>query len=157
MIRELAAYEQLAHEAVLSDNKLHEHLFGRRPYASVLIAAERETVVGFALYFYNYSTFLSLPGIYLEDLFVRPAYGGRGHGKALLTQLAAVAVAEGCGRLEWSVLDWNAPSIEFYKRLGAKPMEDWTTYRLTGDTLRAVAAIGTPASVTGPVRGDAGG
>ena len=141
MIRELAAYENLSHEVLLQDGDLREHLFGKQIRASVLIAEDAGDVVGFALYFYNYSTFLGRPGIYLEDLFVRPNHRNHGHGKALLTHLASVAVREGCGRLEWSVLDWNEPSIGFYRRLGATAMDDWTTFRLTGDTLRTVAGL----------------
>ena len=136
MIRELAEYEHLSQEVILDEAKLREHLFGDREFASVLIAEESSAVVAFALYFYNYSTFLGRPGIHLEDLFVRPAARGHGHGKALLAKLASIAVAAGCGRLEWSVLDWNAPSIAFYQKLGAQPLDDWTTFRLTGETLK---------------------
>ena len=152
LIGDLAEYERLAHEVVLDPAKLHRHLFGPRPYAEVLIAEEnsrdRESgrgeesreAVGFALFFHNYSTFLGLPGIYLEDLFVEPAARGRGHGKALLAALAKLAVERECGRLDWSVLDWNEPSIAFYKALGAKPMDEWTGYRLTGEALKKLAA-----------------
>jgi GNAT superfamily N-acetyltransferase len=136
MIRELAEYEHLTHEVVLDEAMLAEHLFGQRPYAEVLIAQTGEDVAGFALFFHNYSTFVGKPGIYLEDLFVRPAFRKHGHGKALLKAVAKLAVERGCGRLEWSVLDWNTPSIEFYKSLGAKAMDDWTIYRVTGETLR---------------------
>ena len=141
MIRELAEYEHLSHEVRLNENDLRSDLFGPRKSARVLIAEDQGGVIGFALYFYNYSTFLGRPGIHLEDLFIRPPSRGRGHGKALLAHLAAIAFDENCGRLEWSVLDWNAPSIAFYKKLGAQPMDDWTTFRLTGDTLKDVALM----------------
>ena len=124
LIRALAEYERLAHEVVLDEARLHEHLFGPRPYAEVLLAEDAGQVVGFALFFHNYSTFLAKPGVYLEDLFVVPEQRGRGHGKALLTALARLAVERGCGRLEWAVLDWNTPSIDFYCSLGAVPMDD---------------------------------
>ncbi|MBV8781877.1 MAG: GNAT family N-acetyltransferase [Phycisphaerae bacterium] len=139
LIRALAEYEHLSHEVTLDESAMREHLFGPRPYAEVLIAIERGEVVGFALYFFNYSTFLGKPGIYLEDLFVEPAHRGRGHGTAILVQLASIAIERGFGRVEWSVLDWNAPSIAFYKKLGAIPMDDWTVYRVTGDALQNLA------------------
>ena len=142
LIRALAEYERLAHEVALEVDQLREQLFGERRYAEVLIADEAREVVGFALYFHNFSTFLGQPGIYLEDLFVLPEHRGAGHGKALLAQLARIAVERGCGRLEWSVLDWNEPSIAFYRSLGARAMDDWTTYRLTGDKLAALATDG---------------
>ena len=140
LIRGLAEYEQLAHAVVLSEEKLRAHLFGPRPYAEVLIAEDASAVVGFALFFHNYSTFRSQPGIYLEDLFVLPEARGRGHGKALLVALAKLAVARDCARVEWSVLNWNEPSINFYKSLGAKPMDEWTVYRLTDEALTKLAA-----------------
>lgn len=142
LIRELAEYELLAHEVVLDERRLHEHLFGPRPFAEVLLAEERGEVVGFALFFHNYSTFLGRPGVYLEDLFVRPQHRGRGHGKALLSAVARLAVQRGCGRLEWSVLDWNESAIGFYRSLGAVAMDEWTVYRLTGDALIAAAQAG---------------
>ncbi len=135
LIRDLAEYERLSHEVVLSEEKVKEHLFRERPYAEVLLAEEETEVVGFALFFYNYSTFLGKPGLYLEDLFVKPANRGKGHGKKLLTALAKLAVERDCGRMEWAVLDWNEPSIQFYKGLGAGTMDEWTTYRLTGEAL----------------------
>jgi GNAT superfamily N-acetyltransferase len=135
LIRDLAEYEKLSHEVVLDEAKLAHDLFGPRPYAEVLIAEHAGDAVGFALFFHNYSTFLGKPGIYLEDLFVKPAARGKGLGKALLAALAKLAVERGCGRVEWSVLDWNEPSIKFYESLGAKPMNEWTVYRLTGDAL----------------------
>src|SRR5262245_10030126 len=140
LIQALADYERLAHEVSLDENRLREHLFGPRPFAEVLLAQEAREVVGFALFFHNYSTFLGKPGIYLEDLFVQPEYRGKGYGKALLVELAKLAVARDCGRLEWSVLNWNTPSIEFYKSLGAAPMDAWTGYRLSGDELRTLGA-----------------
>lgn len=140
LIRALADYERLSHEVVLDESALAEHLFGSRPYAEVVLAEHEGAVVGFALFFHNYSTFLGRPGIYLEDLFVRPEHRGAGHGKALLAHLARLAVERGCGRLEWSVLDWNEPSIAFYKSLGAVAMDEWTVYRLTGDALSALAS-----------------
>lgn len=139
LIRALAEYERLAHEVVLDEAELRAHLFGERRYAEVVLAEEAGEVVGFALFFHNYSTFLGKPGIYLEDLFVRPEHRGGGHGKALLAHLARLAVERGCGRLEWSVLDWNEPSIAFYESLGAVAMDEWTVHRLSGDVLRALA------------------
>ena len=133
-IRCLAAYERMENEVVATEALLEEWLFDREK-AEVLIAREGETPVGFALYFHNFSTFLGRAGIYLEDLFVLEEYRGRGYGKALLRRLAQIAVERGCGRLEWCCLDWNQPSIDFYRSLGAVPMSDWTTYRLTGETL----------------------
>jgi GNAT superfamily N-acetyltransferase len=139
LIRDLAEYERLAHLVVLTEDRLRDHLFGPRPYAEVLLAEEDGEVVGFALFFHNYSTFLGQPGFYLEDLFVKPPHRGKGHGKALLCELARLAVERGCGRLDWSVLDWNEPSIAFYRSLGAEPKNEWTVYRLTGEALHAAA------------------
>lgn len=139
LIRALADYERLAHAVVLDEALLREHLFGARPYVEALLAEDEGEVVGFALYFHNYSTFLGQPGLYLEDIFVQPAWRGRGHGKALMTELARLAVERGCGRLEWSVLDWNAPSIGFYRSLGAEPLDEWTTYRLSGEALKQLS------------------
>jgi GNAT superfamily N-acetyltransferase len=136
----------MSDEVVLDEVELARHLFGARRYAEVLLAADASSphdVVGFALFFHNFSTFLGKPGLYLEDLFVCPEARGRGHGKALLKALARLAVQRGCGRLEWAVLDWNAPSIAFYKSLGAKAMDEWTTYRVTGEKL-AMLARGSP-------------
>jgi GNAT superfamily N-acetyltransferase len=137
-IRQLAAYEHLENEVVATEALLEEWLFDREK-AEVLIAREGDIPVGFALYFHNFSTFLGRAGIYLEDLFVLEEYRGRGYGKALLRRLAQIAVERGCGRLEWSCLDWNQPSIDFYRSLGAVPMSDWTVYRLTGETLNNMA------------------
>jgi GNAT superfamily N-acetyltransferase len=139
-INDLAEYERLAHEAVATEDDLRNALFGERPYAEVMIGSYDNEPAGFALFFHNFSTFLGKPGIYLEDLFVRPELRGHGVGKALLVQLAKLALERGCGRLEWAVLDWNEPSIGFYKSLGARPMDDWTVFRVTGDSLANLAA-----------------
>lgn len=141
-IRALAAYEKLSHDCIATEDSLRATLFGDRPYAEVLLIEEGRAAHGFALFFHNYSTFLAKPGIYLEDLFVDPAQRGKGYGKALLAKLAEIAVARGCGRLEWSVLDWNQPSIDFYLSLGARAMEEWTVYRLDGDALAALGGGG---------------
>lgn len=137
-IKELAEYENMSDQVVATEELLEEWLFEKKK-AEVLLAMEGDTPVGFALYFYNFSTFLGRAGIYLEDLFVKKEYRGKGYGKALLKELARIAVSQGCGRLEWCCLDWNQPSIDFYLSLGARPMDDWTQYRLTGDTLKALA------------------
>jgi GNAT superfamily N-acetyltransferase len=138
-IRDLAIYERLEHQMVATEDDLRRTLFGPRPYAEVAFACVAGKPVGFALFFHNYSTFLGRPGIYLEDLFVRPESRGHGVGKRLLTWLAQTAVERGCGRLEWSVLDWNEPSIGFYKSLGAVPMDEWRIFRLTGPALTQLA------------------
>jgi GNAT superfamily N-acetyltransferase len=140
LIRELAEYERLLHEAVAEEAGLAEQLFGPTPRAEVLIAEVDDAAVGFALFFHTFSTFLGKPGLYLEDLFVRPAFRGLGVGKRLMTRLARLAVERDCGRFEWSVLDWNAPAIAFYRSLGAVGMEEWTVQRVTGDALTALAA-----------------
>lgn len=124
---------------MLDPARLQEHLFGPRPYAEAIVAEHDGEVIGFALFFHNYSTFLGRPGIYLEDLFVLPEHRGHGHGKALLHELARLAVKRGCGRLEWSVLNWNEPSIFFYRSLGAEAMTEWSVYRLSGDALQRLA------------------
>ena len=139
-IQGLAEYEKLAHLCVATEAGLTETLFGPRPYAEVILAFWNDAPAGLALFFHNYSTFLAKPGIYLEDLFVEPSFRGKGLGKALLKELARVAVERNCGRLEWSVLDWNEPSIQFYKSLGAVAMDEWTGYRVTGDALASLAA-----------------
>jgi GNAT superfamily N-acetyltransferase len=141
LIQALAEYEKLSHEVVGSPAALESHLFGDRPYAEALVAEVAGQGVGFALFFHNYSTFLTQPGIYLEDLFVLSEYRGQGIGKALLTYLALLAVDRNCGRLEWSVLDWNAPAIAFYERMGADVLPDWRTCRVTGQSLTNLAAI----------------
>jgi len=140
LIEGLAEYEHLRHECVATQELLRATLFGARPSAEVVIAEWEGTPVGFALFFHNYSTFLARPGIYLEDLFVRPEHRGRGVGRSLLQHLAALAVARECGRLEWAVLDWNADAIGFYRKLGARPQDDWTVYRVTGDALTQLAS-----------------
>jgi GNAT superfamily N-acetyltransferase len=129
-IRELAEYEKLLDRVTATEDLLHHSLFGPRPYAEVLMARVDGRPAGYALFFHNYSTFLARPGIYLEDVYVQPALRGRGVGKALLREVARAAVERDCGRLEWSVLDWNKPSIDFYLSLGATPMDEWTTYRM---------------------------
>ncbi len=139
-IKELAAYEKLEHQVVATEALLHEHLFGNRPAAEVVIAELDGRPVGFALYFQNVSTFLGCPGVFLEDLYVQPQARGRGIGKALLVHLARLAVARGAGRFDWNVLDWNEPAIAFYKRLGAQVLPDWRTCRVTGEALEALAA-----------------
>ena len=140
MIRELAEYEKLLHIVAATEDQLRRSLFGDRPAAEVLLAHSNGEPVGFALFFPNYSTFLAQPGIYLEDLYVKPHARGKGAGFALFIELARIAVARGSGRVEWSVLDWNEPSIGFYKKLGAVAMDEWTTYRLSGDPLKSLAA-----------------
>jgi GNAT superfamily N-acetyltransferase len=139
-IRDLAEYERLSHEVVATEAELRATLFGARPAAEVLIASLAGEAVGFALFFASYSTFLAKPGLYLEDLFVRPAARGRGVGGALMAACARIAVDRGYGRFEWSVLDWNEPALGFYAALGAKQMTDWTVQRLTGEPLAALAA-----------------
>lgn len=140
MLRELADYEKLSHEVDFRDEDLHRHLFGPRPYAEVLIAEDESGAAGFALFYHDFSTFSARPGIYLEDLFVRPAHRGAGHGLALLAGIARIALERGCGRMKWSVLDWNELALGFYRSLGSEPMDDWTVHRLSGDALRALAA-----------------
>lgn len=137
-IRELARYEQLEHEVVATPELLEQWLFEKEK-AEVIFAVEEGKEIGFALFFHNFSTFLGRAGIYLEDLYVVPEHRGRGVGRAILKQLAKIAVERGCGRLEWWCLDWNRPSIDFYLSLGAEPMSDWTVYRVAGDTLKKLA------------------
>jgi GNAT superfamily N-acetyltransferase len=141
-INDLAEYERLAHESVATEDDLRNALFGERPFAEVIIGYYNNEPAGFALFFHNFSTFVGKPGIYLEDLFVRPELRGNGIGKALLAHLAKLAVERGCGRLEWAVLDWNEPSIGFYRGLGALPMNEWTVFRMTGESLAALASAG---------------
>lgn len=139
LIRELAEYEKLTHEVVATEAQLRENLFGAKPQAEVLIAEWNGEPAGFALWFHNFSTFLGKRGLYLEDLFVRPAVRGKGIGKALLKRLARIAVERDCGRFEWAVLDWNTPAREFYVSLGAKPVPEWDIFRVTGEDLRRLA------------------
>jgi len=141
-IRGLAEYERLPHECVATEASLASTLFGDRPAAEVVLAFVNDQAAGFALFFQNYSTFLAQPGLYLEDLFVDPSFRGQGVGRALLAHLAAIAEARGCGRFEWSVLDWNAEAIAFYEKLGAQGMSEWTVHRVTGDALISLAAEG---------------
>jgi GNAT superfamily N-acetyltransferase len=145
-IRALAEYEKLTHACIATENLLHEHLFGPAKAAEVLIAELNGKPVAFALFFGTFSTFLARPGIYLEDLFVLPEARGHGIGKALLSAIARIAVQRNCGRLEWAVLDWNDPAVGFYKKLGAAPLDDWTTYRVTGETLEKLSGLGHAAS-----------
>ena len=137
-IRELADYEKMLDQVVATEDLLREQLFEEKG-AEVLFALADGQEVGFALFFHNFSTFLGRRGLYLEDLFVKPAFRGQGYGKAILKKLAQIAVERGCGRLEWACLDWNQPSIDFYLSMGAQPMNDWTVYRLTGDSLNRMA------------------
>ncbi len=140
LINGLAEYEKLAHEVTATEAGLRETLFGARPAAEVIIGYAGDTPAGFALFFSNYSTFLGKPGLYLEDLFVVPEWRGHGFGRGLLAHLAALAVERGYGRFEWSVLDWNEPAIGFYEKLGAKLLDGWSIFRVTGDALRQLAA-----------------
>ena len=140
LIRGLAEYEKLTDEVRATEDDLRRSLFGPNPAAEVVVGYAGDEAVGFALFFHNYSTFLARPGMYLEDLFVVPAWRGHGYGRQLLAHLATLAVERGCGRLEWAVLDWNEPAIGFYKSLGAKPLHDWTVFRVTGDGLHQLAS-----------------
>lgn len=137
-IKDLAEYERMSDQVVADESMLEDWIFDRQR-AEVLFVMENGQALGFALFFHNFSTFLGRAGIYLEDLFVKPEHRGKGAGKALLKRLAAIAVERGCGRFEWSCLDWNTPSIEFYKSMGALPMEGWTTFRVSGDALEEMA------------------
>jgi GNAT superfamily N-acetyltransferase len=141
LIVSLAEYEKLTVHA--TEAALREHLFGPRRFAEVLLAEENGVVIGFALFFHNYSTFVGKPGIYLEDLFVRPEHRGQRHGKALIVEIARIALQRGCGRLEWAVLNWNESAIHFYQSIGAEPLDEWTTYRLTGEALASAARLRT--------------
>jgi GNAT superfamily N-acetyltransferase len=141
-ICDLAEYEKLRHEVKGGAEGLAEQLFGPRPYAEVLIVEDDGAPLGFALFFHNFSTFEGRPGIYLEDLFVAPEARGKGAGKALLARLAALAIERDCARLEWAVLNWNTPAIDFYRSLGARPMDEWTVNRVDGEALKALAASG---------------
>ena len=142
LINELAEYEKLRHESIATEASIHKALFGPKPSAEAVIARFDAEPAGFALFFHNFSTFLGKPGLYLEDLFVRPAYRGRAIGKSLLSYLAALAVERDCGRFQWQVLDWNKPSRDFYERLGAQADAAWVNYRMTGEALRRLADSG---------------
>ncbi len=139
LIRDLAEFEKLLHLVQITPEALHEHLFGEHPVVEAIVVLHRETLIAFALFFTNFSTFLGRPGLYLEDLYVQPAHRGAGIGKVLLKQLAALAVQRGCGRFEWSVLDWNKNAIGFYEGMGAKVLPDWRICRVTGDALARLA------------------
>lgn len=139
LIRDLAAYEKLSHEVVATEQDIDAQLFGAQPRAEAVIAEYNGQPVGFALFFHNFSTFLARPGLYLEDLYVKPEFRGKGFGRKLLAHLAKLAVERGCGRFEWAVLDWNTPAIRFYESLGAKIVDEWKINRLTGDALRKLA------------------
>lgn len=139
-IKDLAAYEKMINEVVADEKTLEEWIFDKQK-AEVIFAVVDDEEIGFALFFHNFSTFLGRAGIYLEDLFVKPEYRGKGYGKVILKKLAVIAVERGCGRLEWWCLDWNKPGIDFYLSLGAEPMDDWTVYRITGDTLSNLASF----------------
>jgi GNAT superfamily N-acetyltransferase len=141
LIRDLATYERAPNEVTATEDQLVDVLFGEKPTAEVVLAFENKTPVGFAVFFHNFSTWLGRPGIYLEDLFVKPEVRGKGYGRALLVYLAKIARDRGCGRMEWAVLDWNEPAIEFYLKLGAKPMEEWTVFRLTSDGIAKLANV----------------
>jgi len=139
LIRDLASYERAPNDVTANEEQLVDVLFGKKPVAEVLLAFENETPVGFAVFFHNFSTWLGRPGLYLEDLFVKPEKRGKGYGHALLVDLAKIARDRGCGRMEWAVLNWNDPAIQFYRKLGAKPMEEWTVFRLTRDGIAELA------------------
>ena len=139
-IKDLAAYEKMINEVVADEKTLEEWIFDKQKAEVIFVVVDDEEI-GFALFFHNFSTFLGRAGIYLEDLFVKPEYRGKGYGKAILKKLAVIAVERGCGRLEWWCLDWNKPGIDFYHSLGAEPMDDWTVYRITGDTLSNLASF----------------
>jgi GNAT superfamily N-acetyltransferase len=142
LIRDLATYERAPNQVTATEEQLVKVLFGERPAAEVLLAFEGQSPVGFAVFFYNFSTWLGRPGLYLEDLFVKPENRGKGYGRALRIELAKVARDRGCGRMEWAVLDWNEPAIKFYRALGAKPMHEWTVFRLTRDGIARLADSG---------------
>ena len=150
LIRDLATYERAPDEVSATEEQLVDVLFGERPVAEVLLAFEAESPVGFAVYFYNFSTWLGRAGLYLEDLFVKPEKRGKGYGRALLVELAKIARDRGCGRMEWAVLDWNEPAIKFYRALGAKPMDEWTVFRLTRDGIAKLADAADTAATTEP-------
>src|SRR6476659_3223970 len=148
LIRDLATYERAPHDVTATEEQLVDVLFGPRPAAEVLLAFKEETPVGFAVFFYNFSTWLGQPGLYLEDLFVKPEKRGKGYGRALLVELAKIARDRGCGRMEWAVLNWNEPAIKFYRALGAQPMDEWTVFRLTRDEIAGLADAADTAATT---------
>ena len=142
LIRDLATYERAPNEVTATEEQLRDVLFGKKPAAEVLLALAGAAPVGFAVFFQNFSTWLGRPGLYLEDLFVKPEERGKGYGRALLVHLGKIARERGCGRMEWAVLNWNEPAIQFYRKLGAKPLDEWTVYRLTGHDIEALAESG---------------
>jgi len=142
LIRDLATYERAPDDVTATEEQLRDVLFREKPAAEVLLAFAGEAPVGFAVFFHNFSTWLGRPGLYLEDLFVKPEERGKGYGRALLVHLGKIARERGCGRMEWAVLNWNEPAIKFYRALGAKPLDEWTVYRLTGDEINALAESG---------------
>ena len=148
LIRDLATYERAPHEVTATEEQLLDVLFGERPAAEVLLAFEGRSPVGFAVFFHNFSTWLGRPGLYLEDLFIKPEKRGKGYGRALLVELAKIARDRGCGRMEWAVLDWNEPAIKFYRALGAKPMDEWTVFRLTREGIARLANAADTAAAT---------
>jgi GNAT superfamily N-acetyltransferase len=154
LIRDLATYERAPDEVSATEEQLVDVLFGERPAAEVLLAFEGKSPVGFAVFFHNFSTWLGRPGIYLEDLFVKPEKRGKGYGRALLVELAKIARERGCGRMEWAVLDWNEPAIKFYRALGATPMDEWTVFRLTRDGIARLANAADTAATTENVEHD---
>src|SRR4051812_42502560 len=139
LIRDLATYERAPNDVTATEEQLNDVLFGPKPSAEVRLAFESDSAVGFAVFFHNFSTWLGRPGLYLEDLFVKPQHRGKGYGRALLVDLAGIARERDCGRMEWAVLDWNEPAIQFYRKLGAKAMDEWTVFRLTGDGISELA------------------
>ena len=154
LIRDLATYELAPDEVTATEEQLVDVLFGEQPAAEVLLAFEGKSPIGFAIFFHNFSTWLGRPGLYLEDLFVKPEKRGKGYGRALLVELAKIARDRGCGRMEWAVLDWNEPAIKFYRALGAKPMDEWTVFRLTRDGIERLANAADTAATTEPVEHD---
>jgi len=152
LIRDLATYERAPDEVTATEEQLVDVLFGEKPAAEVLLAFEGGSPVGFAVYFFNFSTWLGRPGLYLEDLFVKPEKRGKGYGRALLVELAKIARDRGCGRMEWAVLEWNEPAIKFYRALGAKPMHEWTVFRLTRDGIAKLANAADTAATTEPIK-----
>src|ERR1044071_6960268 len=151
LIRDLATYERAPNEVTATEEQLVDVLFGERPAAEVLLTFEGKSPVGLAVFFYNFSTWLGRPGLYLEDLFVKPEKRGKGYGRTLLVELAKIAMERGCGRMEWAVLDWNESAIKFYRTLGAKPMDEWTVFRLTRDGIAKLAGAADTAATTEPV------
>ena len=153
LIRDLATYERAPNEVTATEEQLVDVLFGERPAAEVLLALEGESAVGFAVFFHNFSTWLGRAGLYLEDLFVKPEKRGKGYGRALLLELAKIARDRGCGRMEWAVLNWNEPAIKFYRALGAKPMDEWTVFRLTPEEIAKLADAADTAATTQEEKG----